>query len=138
MNNELEHYGVPKRSGRYPWGSGDRPYQGDNEKVSLQRERKNALKNRRTLTTEDLKKRIERLEIEKKFKDLSEDDVYPGKKKAEKTLGTIGSNVMIAVGTAVATGATIYMLKNIGGKVQKEPYKTHITGILKEAFSKKK
>lgn len=23
------HYGVPKKSGRYPWGSGERPYQGD-------------------------------------------------------------------------------------------------------------
>lgn len=24
---ELEHYGTPRRSGRYPWGSGDEPYQ---------------------------------------------------------------------------------------------------------------
>ena len=23
----LEHYGMPKRSGRYPWGSGENPYQ---------------------------------------------------------------------------------------------------------------
>ena len=31
MNNkdeqELLHYGMPRRSGRYPWGSGDNPYQ---------------------------------------------------------------------------------------------------------------
>lgn len=27
---ELYHYGVPKKSGRYPWGSGKRPFQGDN------------------------------------------------------------------------------------------------------------
>lgn len=25
--NELIHYGTPRHSGRYPWGSGDRPYQ---------------------------------------------------------------------------------------------------------------
>lgn len=25
--NELYHYGIKRRSGRYPWGSGDRPYQ---------------------------------------------------------------------------------------------------------------
>lgn len=25
--NELMHYGMPKRSGRYPWGSGEDPYQ---------------------------------------------------------------------------------------------------------------
>ena len=26
-NGELFHYGTPKHSGRYPWGSGERPYQ---------------------------------------------------------------------------------------------------------------
>lgn len=25
-DEELEHFGIPKRSGRYPWGSGDNPY----------------------------------------------------------------------------------------------------------------
>ena len=25
--NELYHYGVKRRSGRYPWGSGEQPYQ---------------------------------------------------------------------------------------------------------------
>lgn len=30
-NNELYHYGIPRRSGRYPWGSGDRPYQSENK-----------------------------------------------------------------------------------------------------------
>lgn len=27
VDNVLEHYGIKRRSGRYPWGSGDRPYQ---------------------------------------------------------------------------------------------------------------
>ena len=27
--NDLEHYGTPRHSGRYPWGSGENPYQGD-------------------------------------------------------------------------------------------------------------
>lgn len=27
MSNELMHYGMPRRSGRYPWGSGKEPYQ---------------------------------------------------------------------------------------------------------------
>ena len=26
-NNELYHYGTPRHSGRYPWGSGENPYQ---------------------------------------------------------------------------------------------------------------
>ena len=27
MNDELVHYGTPRHSGRYPWGSGENPYQ---------------------------------------------------------------------------------------------------------------
>ena len=27
--SDLEHYGTPRHSGRYPWGSGENPYQGD-------------------------------------------------------------------------------------------------------------
>lgn len=27
--DELAHYGTPRHSGRYPWGSGENPYQGD-------------------------------------------------------------------------------------------------------------
>ena len=26
-DDEIEHYGTPRHSGRYPWGSGDDPYQ---------------------------------------------------------------------------------------------------------------
>lgn len=26
-NDELYHYGMPRRSGRYPWGSGEDPFQ---------------------------------------------------------------------------------------------------------------
>lgn len=29
-SDELMHYGTPRHSGRYPWGSGERPFQGDN------------------------------------------------------------------------------------------------------------
>ena len=31
MTDELFHYGMPRRSGRYPWGSGKNPYQGYQE-----------------------------------------------------------------------------------------------------------
>lgn len=33
--DEIFHYGVKRRSGRYPWGSGERPYQGEEFKVAL-------------------------------------------------------------------------------------------------------
>ena len=31
----LMHYGMPRRSGRYPWGSGDNPYQQSGDFLSL-------------------------------------------------------------------------------------------------------
>ena len=32
--NELFHYGMPRRSGRYPWGSGENPYQHEGDFLS--------------------------------------------------------------------------------------------------------
>lgn len=32
--DELMHYGMPRRSGRYPWGSGDNPYQHEDDFLS--------------------------------------------------------------------------------------------------------
>ena len=26
QSGEIEHYGTPRHSGRYPWGSGENPY----------------------------------------------------------------------------------------------------------------
>ena len=34
MQDYLEHYGMPRRSGRYPWGSGEDPYQHSKDFVS--------------------------------------------------------------------------------------------------------
>lgn len=33
-NTVIEHYGIKRRSGRYPWGSGEDPYQSDRQMVS--------------------------------------------------------------------------------------------------------
>ena len=50
----LEHYGMPRRSGRYPWGSGDDPYQhGTTDFLSRVEELK---KNGWTETAENIKK----------------------------------------------------------------------------------
>jgi len=29
----LMHYGIPRRSGRYPYGSGERPFQGEDKEA---------------------------------------------------------------------------------------------------------
>ena len=33
-SDSLEHYGTPRHSGRYPWGSGENPYQRDSSFLS--------------------------------------------------------------------------------------------------------
>lgn len=37
-SNELYHYGVPRKSGRYPYGSGQEPYQDDPKKRRLNKD----------------------------------------------------------------------------------------------------
>lgn len=49
----LEHYGMPRRSGRYPWGSGDDPYQHGEDFISRIEELK---KQGWTETPENIKK----------------------------------------------------------------------------------
>lgn len=49
-DDELKHYGMPRRSGRYPWGSGDEPYQRTRDFLSRVEELK---KNNFTYTDED-------------------------------------------------------------------------------------
>ena len=41
LNDHLEHYGLPRRSGRYKWGSGKDPYQSIERKSSLKKEAQN-------------------------------------------------------------------------------------------------
>lgn len=48
-SSELYHFGIKRRSGRYPWGSGERPYQSDPakleaEKAEKRQKRKEAIK----------------------------------------------------------------------------------------------
>ena len=55
MSDELFHYGMPKRSGRYPYGSGENPYQhaGDWRSIDAQR-RKDGLTEKQRADAEGL------------------------------------------------------------------------------------
>lgn len=48
-NNDLVHYGMPRRSGRYPWGSGDRPYQSVKDSLKGNRRDPNYFQQERTI-----------------------------------------------------------------------------------------
>lgn len=61
-------------------------------------------KNRGTLTNAQLKAKIERLQMEKQLRELTNQEVNSGKVYAQKILKDVGSRVL----TTVATGAILY------------------------------
>ena len=77
--------------------------------------RKVAVKNRRTMSaiedqgklTADLKKKIERLKLEREFKNLTEDDIAPGRKYVSEILSASGKKAL----TMAAAGAMTYAVK---------------------------
>lgn len=90
------------------------PYGAMTLKDTVKSERKEASKNRRTLSDADLKKRIERMKLEKEMKDLTDADLSPGKKFINDVLSTSGRRVA----TTVVTGATLYAIKaGLEGKI---------------------
>lgn len=68
---------------------------------------KKDVKNRRSLSDTDLKKKIERLKMEKQFKDLAKEDLTPGKKYVSEIMSSAGKKVL----TTAAAGAAAYAVK---------------------------
>lgn len=69
--------------------------------------RKNDLKNRRTMSDADLKKKIERLKMEKEFKNLTNEDIRPGKTFVNDVMSSAGKKAL----TIAAAGAMAYGVK---------------------------
>ena len=113
MNNELYHYGVlgMKWGVRRSKNQLDRAAGRRSKKQSADDERKAAMKkdvkNRRTLSDGDLKKRVERIKMEKQLRELTAEEIAPGKKFASEVMTASGKKVA----TALVTGATLYGIK---------------------------
>ena len=88
-DNYLEHYGIPRRSGRYPWGSGSRPFQGDSAAAKSSGKSKSSGESRKTglfkkgktktesseedlseISSEELQKKISRIQLENQYREL--------------------------------------------------------------------
>lgn len=112
-NNELYHYGVlgmkwGVRKSRNSGGSSARKKSSrDTEDIRIKGLRKKDVKNRRKLSDADLKKKIERLKMEKKLKELTAEEISPGKKFVSDVMSSSGKKVA----TTFVTGATIYGVK---------------------------
>ena len=73
----------------------------------VRNERHKDLKNRRNLSDDELRRKIQRLKLENEYKRLSEQDIKPGKTFCSNFLNKYGSTVL----TTLATGATYYFIK---------------------------
>lgn len=64
--NELYHYGIPKRSGRYPWGSGDRPFQSSGGAAGPKKKSNWRLKREQRAAAKEYKRQLEAAEEKRK------------------------------------------------------------------------
>lgn len=84
--NYLAHYGVLGMK----WGvRKKRVKQSINhhrKESRIKKERKNAYKRRRTMSDEELRNRINRLQMEKQYAQLSQEDLNPGRMEAKKAM----------------------------------------------------
>lgn len=129
LEDILEHSGVKRRSGRYPWGSGEHPYQGEShafraahgksstsskakktkepkDPVKMQRKDLIKSKNLHAMSPDDLQKMIDRLRKEKELKNLVESDIAPGKKIMKEIMAEVGKQTA----KEVLTGTTRYVI----------------------------
>lgn len=114
MNDELAHYGVKGmkwgiRRDRRKTGSSKRKKKAKirNKRAIEKQKRRIQRKGAREMSDAELKKRIERLELEKKYKDLSERDTDPGKTIIKKILSDSGQTVA----KNATSGAMAYAMK---------------------------
>lgn len=69
--------------------------------------RSSSLKKVRGLSDEELRKRIERIKLEKQYKELTREDITPGRQAVKEVLSTSGKKIA----TAAAAGAMAYTIK---------------------------
>lgn len=104
-SNDLQHFGVQGMK----WGVRKRSAKEEKERAKRFKE----LKNRRTLSDEELKARIDRLSAEKKFKQLTEEDLTPGRAVASRILSESGQRVASKVVVGAGTVAVGYAVKHV-------------------------
>lgn len=95
VDDELMHYGMPRRSGRYPWGSGEHPYQDRREFMSYVTQMRNQgmsdteIAKSRGMTTSQFRARVSLAKSENRQSDIQEairlkDKGYSDKAIAER------------------------------------------------------
>lgn len=104
--SDIMHFGIKRRSGRYPWGSGERPYQSSpspprNETPEQREERKQkVLKTARSatevaefvneLTNKELKDALDRIDLNRKLLSYTKQEKEYGIRKVDEAMKKVG------------------------------------------------
>lgn len=103
--DELQHHGIKGQKWgvrRFQNADGSLTTAGK-QRASATKKRTDA-KNRGTLTNAQLKQKIERLQLEKQLRELTNAEVHSGRVYAQKILKDVGNKVL----TTAASGALLY------------------------------
>ena len=131
--NELSHYGTPRHSGRYPWGSGENPYQGDaafQKHVNKMRER--------GWTNTEIAKSMKMSTSEYRAKlDIAGENVRKGRNEAIFKLTDKGySKTKVAKMLDIPEATVRYVLKNVDN--EKRSSTRGVADTLKKAVDEQK
>lgn len=125
--SELFHFGIKRRSGRYPYGSGERPYQGDKQiNLSDPDIKKKVLKKadatfiekkyKGDLSNQELREVVERLRLEDQLSNYSEKET----KTLFKTVDQLMKKVKRITEWTVIALAAYNQIENILSKEEEE------------------
>lgn len=143
QQNELLHFGIPRRSGRYPWGSGARPFQSGGGPMSKRQAKKvekmtpeereaekqrvlktgsasEILRYKGELSNQEMQQAVTRLNLEAQLSSLSAKEIESGMQKIDKVMkGVKTGTEWVKIGTD--TYNTFAKLYNATEEGQKNP-----------------
>lgn len=100
--------------------AGQKRYRKKNGKTKAQirseQRKEKDVKNRGALSMEQLQQKIQRLQMEKQLRELTESELYPGRQVVKRILANVGENVATNVLSTAAKGAILYGAKAVASK----------------------
>lgn len=139
----LEHIGVKRRSGRYPFGSGDRPYQGVSKGLARKLKKKakqgkpedpnkQKPKSISEMTDDEIRAKIERLRLEQTLSQLMPKDPPPKGSEIKKLAKKVGLSILEKSVDAVGTqGLTRILANSVNKAVNKRDENGNLVEVIK-------